>query len=370
MTVSTAASGQDQTKATRARPGGLAERFEQLDRNGDGRVTREESANARWFDTRDRNRDGLIALEGAKPAATIGAARAQEYDWTTHAAMGDVLKRDRLVFYNNRWAGEKGSIFVKYGPPTCTWWTTHEGPVDPTFPVSAPLVGFGNFWGSASDNNPLPIRLRDLEVFKASLSVALPGAGKGRLAKDMPSKQKQGPKVMPAGTGHMYRICWQFYFTDNPATGKYNKGDFAPTIFAVNCHPTWWGKDAGKYESRDRTWKICDCNESSGMGRYIVPLLDPFPVPDADGKIEIRDVDLKSMIDWCIAKGYYRPDDYLVFASASWEVWVLDQPLKMNDMCFVIKVKGEPELTVPSWSKLPSKSRSAQEAQPAVKEKS
>jgi hypothetical protein len=91
------------------------------------------------------------------------------------------------------------------------------------------------------------------------------------------------------------------------------------------------------------------------MGRYIVPLLDPYPVPDADGKIEIRDVDLKSMIDWCIAKGFYRPEDYLVFASAAWEVWILDQDLKMNDMAFVVKQKGRPAATIPPWSNLVKK---------------
>ena len=289
------------------------------------------------------------------------------YDWTTHAAMGDVVKRDRLVFYNNRWAGEKGSIFVKYGPPACTWWTTHEGPVDPTFPVSAPLVGLGNFWGTVSENSPLPIRLGDLEVLRASLSATLPGGGKGRLAKDMPAKQ--GPKVLPAGSGHMYRLCWQFYFSDSAAGAKYNKGDFAPTVFAVDCHPTWWGTAAGTCESQGRKWKMCDCQYSSGMGRYIVPLLDPYPTPDADGKIEIRDVDIKGMIDWCMAKGFYHPEDYLVFASAAWEVWILDQNLTMNDMCFVIKMKGKPEVTVPSWSQLPTKSWSAQEAPPLAKEK-
>ncbi|MFA0783513.1 MAG: hypothetical protein YYHSYBAR_001904 [Candidatus Fervidibacter sacchari] len=293
------------------------------------------------------------APEGPKAESKSNAP----YDWATHAAMGDVLKRDGLIFCNNRWAGEKGSMFVKFGPPACTWWTTHEGPVDPTFPVSAPLVGFGNFWGTVSENSPLPVRLGDLEVLRASLIATLPGRGRGRLAKDMPIKQSS--KVMPAGSPHMYRICWQLYFSDSPAGAKYNKGDFAPTVFAVNCHPTWWGEEAGRYQSQGRTWKICDCKESSGMGRYIVPLLDPFPTPDANGRIEIRDVDLKAMIDWCIAKGYYRREDYLVFVSAGWEVWVLDEMLTMNDMCFVIKVKGKPQITIPSWSKLPSESGTA-----------
>ena len=54
-----------------------AGRFRQFDKNGDGKITREESANARWFDTLDLNRDGLITLEETKAAAAIGAARAK-----------------------------------------------------------------------------------------------------------------------------------------------------------------------------------------------------------------------------------------------------------------------------------------------------
>ncbi|MCX6910700.1 MAG: EF-hand domain-containing protein, partial [Verrucomicrobia bacterium] len=34
------------------------QRFKQFDKNGDGKITREESGNARWFDTLDRNHDG------------------------------------------------------------------------------------------------------------------------------------------------------------------------------------------------------------------------------------------------------------------------------------------------------------------------
>lgn len=273
-------------------------------------------------------------------------------DWSSRVETGEVLRHDDLVFYNNRWAGEHGSINVRFGPPACTWWTTHEGPVDPSHPVSSPWASFGNDWGNVSEHSPLPIRLGDLEVLRASLSATLPREDNGRLLKDMPSRK--GPPIVPAGTAHMFRVCWQLYFSDNPEGANYNRGDFAPTVYAVNCSPTWWGTDAGTFEADGRRWKMCDSQFSSRMGRYIIPLLEPYLTPDAGGTIEIRDVDIKAMIDWSIAKGFHRPEHYLVFVGTAWEIWIQDQTMVMNDMGFLIKAKGKPAVTVPPWSTMAS----------------
>jgi hypothetical protein len=54
---------------------GAEQRFKQFDKNGDGKITREESGNAGWFDTLDRNHDGVVTLEETKAAAAFGASR-------------------------------------------------------------------------------------------------------------------------------------------------------------------------------------------------------------------------------------------------------------------------------------------------------
>jgi hypothetical protein len=51
-------------------------RFQQFDKDGDGKVTREEAGNAAWFDTLDANRDGTITrLEAA--SAALSAAKSK-----------------------------------------------------------------------------------------------------------------------------------------------------------------------------------------------------------------------------------------------------------------------------------------------------
>ena len=46
-----------------AAAGGAAQYFKQLDRNSDGKVTREEAGNASWFERLDRNKDGAITRD-------------------------------------------------------------------------------------------------------------------------------------------------------------------------------------------------------------------------------------------------------------------------------------------------------------------
>ena len=289
------------------------------------------SYRARWFNPRNGQWIALPNATGPQwtspmpPGEGDWALQLTTYDWSTRE-WKSYFNHDGLQFNNNRWAGEKGSMFVRFGPPTASWWTTHNGN-RADFPVSAPWVGVGNDWGNISINSPFPIKLGDLEILKASLSATLP-----------PEKSNQ-----------MYKIYWQLYFSDAP-TGKFNKGDFAPTVYAVRFPSNHWGVARGNATIDGRLWGFKDQQYSSGMGRYIIPMLEPTLQPDANGTVEIRNVDIKALIDYCIVQGYYSPEDYCMVIGAGWEIFVLDDMLKMNDMAFIIKQKGKPAVTVPAWS--------------------
>jgi hypothetical protein len=67
------------------------DRFKQFDKNGDGKVTREEAGNAPWFDALDRNHDGVITLEETKAATAIGASRTKR-DGAASGVRNEVAK--------------------------------------------------------------------------------------------------------------------------------------------------------------------------------------------------------------------------------------------------------------------------------------
>ena len=59
----------------------------------------------------------------------------------------------------------------------------------------------------------------------------------------------------------------------------------------------------------------------------------------------------KTMDDWDRFFAILQQEDPMVI-EAGWEVFALDQVLRMDDMAFTIKQRGKPAVTIPAWSTL------------------
>lgn len=272
-----------------------------------------------------RTINGLLLLS---VLITTTVVKAQDYNWSTNERSGYTI-HDGIQYHNHRW-NEDGGMFVKFGPPTATWWTTHNGN-DPSYPVSEPIASIGrNREIQISPPEILPARIQDIEYLRVSMIATLP----------------KGPHFM-------YRVYWQSYLSDTP-DGQRN-GDFSPTIYWQNCPDNWWGTSRGHHKIGEETWDYIDCGYSKPGWRYCSPMLVPELTPDEQGKIEMLDIDFKPLLDRAVELGFYRPDQYLLNVQPGIEVWVLNDTFKMDDMSFVVKVKNQPELVIPYWTTLVSK---------------
>jgi hypothetical protein len=116
---------------------GRADRFEQYDKNGDGKVTREESGNARWFDALDKNQDGVVTREDFR--ATVPVKRgpdkpAPQAPKPAPIPLDDVPRNDtaatplaRLVFTQDYFPGTKDANGQFMGGTEAMWLAGHDG---------------------------------------------------------------------------------------------------------------------------------------------------------------------------------------------------------------------------------------------------
>lgn len=186
-----------------------------------------------------------------------------------------------FLYSNNRWTGENGCIWVKHGPPTITFWTSHFG----VQTMSEPFVGLGNNWGGLLSKGDLPARIQDIEIFKASMVAKIPNWDGTKLTRVTGGE----PNI------DLYRIYYQFCLVTDLKQTRPNAGDWNLNVFQTpTCDANWWGKLVGTY--KDSLWNYKMTNQGMngfGDGPFRTAIVDPFPKPDAYGVIRAYNNDIK-----------------------------------------------------------------------------
>jgi hypothetical protein len=137
--------------------GGFAERFEQLDRDGDGKVSREEGGSLPFFDEADKNRDAFLTERFAEALHRAGArARVIGAPERTHGqiALEFAQPGDKVA--------EAVFAFFERGRPSAVTPATgqfHDSILAPKSPART-SVAFGNAKPAPQDNIRPPLNLR------------------------------------------------------------------------------------------------------------------------------------------------------------------------------------------------------------------
>jgi len=252
-------------------------------------------------------------------------------------------ERDGFRFSNNRWSThvsgihEPGCLKVENGPPTITWWTDHPG----IETMSMPAATIGRDWGYTAHNVPncpIPAKFEDIEALYGSWSFTVP---------NWPETREQDS----------YRVYYQMYNGRSVTDNSPSRGDYCINLYHSphNVDPDWWSiENYGKVKIGDHTWMMTNQGQNHfGSGPFRTAILDPIPTPDENGRVTIHNIDIKGISDWYCQNGDFAWDDVLLMIQAAWEVFNCKGVLKTNDMAFYLKVKGQPAVTIPSWTTLP-----------------
>ncbi|MFZ5831830.1 MAG: hypothetical protein ACOY3P_17215 [Planctomycetota bacterium] len=213
-------------------------RFQQFDKNGDGKVTREESGNAPWFDTLDANRDGVITREEAveaarsrpRPGGGGGSADALAYDpgSTRPMPLSESKAFTELRFTRDLVFGTKDRHGKLMTGTECNYLVAHGGRLyaavsvwnhDPAAPNPGPAV-----LAKRSADSPW-----EVDAYFGARNARVPVLASLKLTTDGDGTKLATPaSLLVAGTGGLEHPGEIVVFVRDDATSKWIKSVVSP----------------------------------------------------------------------------------------------------------------------------------------------
>ena len=273
-------------------------------------------------------------------ACSAMASFAQTYALSTTSNWG-TLQWGGLVFANNRWNNVAGGMYLDTNTTGAAgkdvhWWTTFNLPNNC---CSAPFVSLGESGvnGIAADNGFLPVRVRDIVQMHGYWKFKVP----------MPLKPGWGGSDP---TNQQYHVYYQIYLSSGPDLVPSGRGQGDGAWVMYDSYFYRQNKAAGADSVIGTQTYDTKAATASTYGPFYLAVRHDL-TPDANGVIEVKDVDLKALFDHGVANGYWQDSSYVIHVSTSYEVMNLTGNVKIEtlDLGYKLQKAGGAVQYVPAW---------------------
>jgi hypothetical protein len=226
--------------------------------------------------------------------------------------------------------GRRQRADVVQGRRAHTWsfWTEHSDDLDKGQVKSFPHAGIGWFWGDWAPNKALPVKIGELAVAKSDWTVVLP--------------EKE--------PGQSYVVYYQLYtsaLADPKSDGSKITGDLALIVYREDFPFEDWGKDLGEFDVGGTKMGVVHKAPAIGQSTYII-MIPRNEVARREGtKFTVKDFDIKACADFCVARGFHKPTDYLVTIQVGRESRALHGVVRSDGLSLVVGKKGESPIHLP-----------------------